>query len=345
MAETRTATNKNFIRISLTPLVVVLSQDIMTTTGTKPPSLTDLIQPLRTAVVTGASSGIGKAACIKFAAAGMHVWMIDIDAHELGAAQKCVKEHETSSDQLILAEVADVSDALAMDMLAEQVFESCSACHILMNNAGIGLGGGALTDLATVGTVMGVNTFGPIHGCLAFVPRMKVSKEPGIIINTGSKQGITMPPGNLTYNMSKAALKCYTEGLEHELMMERTDGSGNLRAVLLIPGWVNTSILLKAEKAKATAASEEYDEATAFFSEQKPANGAWMPAQVVDFLIEQVDAGRFYVVCPDNDVDRKTDNLRMQWTMQDITEDRPPLSRWHPDYKDQFAAFLAANKK
>jgi NAD(P)-dependent dehydrogenase (short-subunit alcohol dehydrogenase family) len=311
---------------------------------TSTPNLSDLIQPLKTAVVTGASSGIGKAACIKFAAAGMHVWMVDVDAAELSHAQKCVKEHEKSPDQLILAEVVDVSDELAMGFLAEQVYDTCSACHILMNNAGIGLGGGALVDMATVQNVMGVNTFGPIHGCLAFVPRMKESKEPGIIINTGSKQGITCPPGNLTYNMSKAALKCYTEGLEHELMKERADGSGGLRAVLLIPGWVNTSILLKAEKAKAAAATEVYDETSAFFSEMKPAAGAWMPSQVVDFMIEQVDAGRFYVVCPDNDVDRPTDNLRMTWAMQDVTEDRPPLSRWHPDYKDKFTAFLEANK-
>ena len=57
-----------------------------------------------------------------------------------------------------------------------------------------------------------------------------------------------MPPGNLTYNVSKAALKAYTEGLEHEFMKERTAGTGQLRAALLVPGWVNTSILLKAER-------------------------------------------------------------------------------------------------
>ena len=90
-----------------------------------------------------------------------------------------------------------------------------------------------MTDMKTVAFTMGVNTYGPIHGCLAFVPKMKESKQPGIIVNTGSKQGITMPPGNLTYNMSKAALKCYTEGLEHEL--RSNEDSKHLRAALLIP--------------------------------------------------------------------------------------------------------------
>jgi hypothetical protein len=62
-------------------------------------------------------------------------------------------------------------------------------------------------------------------------------------------------------------------------------------------------------------------------------------------MLEQLGMGRFYIICPDNDVDRITDNLRMTWTMQDITQDRQPLSRWHEDYKDSFAAYLEENKK
>lgn len=82
-----------------------------------------------------------------------------------------------------------------------------------------------------------------------------------------------------------------------------------------------------------------------FFSEDKPQGGAWMPRQVIEFMAAELDKGRFYIICPDNDVDRETDNLRMTWTMQDITEDRVPLSRWHPTYKDKFTAYLEANKK
>lgn len=153
-----------------------------------------------------------------------------------------------------------------------------------------------------------------------------------------------MPPGNLTYNMSKAALKCYTEGLEHEFMQERLSKKSNLRAALLVPGWVNSSILLKAEREKAAEKGEQYDDSKAFFSELNPHSGAWMPSQIIDYMIGKLDAGSFYIICPDNDVDEATDKLRMTWTMQDITQDRAPLSRWHPEYKDKFADFLQANK-
>jgi len=226
--------------------------------------------------------------------------------------------------------------------LADEVYEVCGKCNFLMNNAGSGVGGGAMADIGIVKRLVDINTYGPIHGCIAFIPKMESSGEMGIIVNTGSKQGITMPPGNLAYNMSKAALKCYTEGLEHEL---REMKDGKVRSALLVPGWVNTSILFKAVRTEKQVTGEEFDPSSVFFHEDKPADGAWMPQQVVDFMIEELDKGRFYIICPDNDVDRQTDNLRMTWTMQDITEDRPPLSRWHPEYKEQFNTFLEANKK
>ena len=308
-------------------------------------TLTELMKHGNTAVVTGASSGIGKSACLAFAAAGMNVWMIDVDAKELTVSQKLAKAAAAHNDQFVLAELVNVADAAAMRILAQQVFEATGNCHVLMNNAGIGLGGDSMTDISVVENVMKVNTYGPIHGCLAFVPRMRESGEPGIIINTGSKQGITMPPGNLTYNMSKAALKVYTEGLEHEFMKARLAGTGNFRAVLLVPGWVNTSIALKSNRSKAAAKGETYDDAQAFFHEENPHKDAWMPSQVIDYMRQEIDEGRFYIICPDNDVDRETDNLRMTWTMQDITEDRPPLSRWHPEYKDKFTEFLERSKE
>jgi hypothetical protein len=61
----------------------------------------------------------------------------------------------------------------------------------------------------------------------------------------------------------------------------------------------------------------------------------------VDFMMERIAAGDFYILCPDNDVTREMDEKRMAWAMGDVIENRPALSRWHPDYKDAFGAYMA----
>ena len=178
---------------------------------------------------------------------------------------------------------------------------------------------------------------------MIFAPRMEESRQPGIIINTGSKDSITNRPGTVPYSVSKAALKCYTEHLEHELMQKRMEQGGQLRAALLLPGCVNSSILLNTAKANAED-PEAFDRDSVYMHEEKPASEAWMPSQVIDFMVEELDKGRFYIVCPDNIADRLSNNLEITWTSQDITENRPPLSRLHPDFKDAFEAFVANGK-
>lgn len=73
---------------------------------------------------------------------------------------------------------------------------------------------------------------------------------------TGSKQGITCPPGNVGYNMSKAALKTFAEGLEHEL--RNTEGN-KLKTCLLVPGWTNSDLVLKIQRAAAAAEGKDFD--------------------------------------------------------------------------------------
>jgi hypothetical protein len=65
-----------------------------------------------------------------------------------------------------------------------------------------------------------------------------------------------------------------------------------------------------------------------------------MPEQVVDFMVAAMAAGDFYIICPDNDATRDIDNRRILWAAEDIIRNRPALSRWHPDYQDEFAEFL-----
>jgi short-subunit dehydrogenase len=142
---------------------------------------------------------------------------------------------------------------------------------------------------------------------------------PCAIINTGSKQGITTPPGDTAYNISKAGVKVFTEALAHEL---RNRPDCKVTAHLLIPGFVYTGLT------KARGVTE------------KPA-GAWRPEQVIDFLLPALERGDFYVLCPDNETTRDMDEKRIRWAADDIVQNRPPLSRWHPDYKDAFAEMMA----
>ncbi|MEM8915969.1 MAG: SDR family NAD(P)-dependent oxidoreductase, partial [Pseudomonadota bacterium] len=139
--------------------------------------------------------------------------------------------------------------------------------------------------------------------------------RPGAIINTGSKQGITTPPGNPAYNVSKAGLKAFTEALSHEL--RNTEGA-KVTAHLLIPGFVHTSMVGASEKPPS----------------------AWTADQTADFFVESMNRGDFYILCPDNDVARPLDEKRIAWAVGDIIENRPALSRWHPDYAEAFAAHV-----
>ncbi|TJW92331.1 MAG: SDR family NAD(P)-dependent oxidoreductase, partial [Mesorhizobium sp.] len=164
--------------------------------------------------------------------------------------------------------------------------------------------------------LLDINFWGVVHGVEAFVPRMLAAGKPGLIVNTGSKQGITTPPGNLAYNVSKSGVKSFTEGLAHAL---RNEPGGKIAAHLLIPGFTYTGLT--------EGATEKPD-------------GAWTGEQVIDFMLAALVRGDFYILCPDNEATRPMDEKRMAWAIGDIIENRPALSRWHPDYKDAFAAFM-----
>ena len=97
-----------------------------------------------------------------------------------------------------------------------------------------------------------------------------------------------------------------------------------MSAHLLIPGYVFTGMTARGQS-------------------EKPAS-AWTPEQTVGFMIESLERGDFYILCPDNDVPRALDERRIAWAAGDLTRNRPPLSRWHPDYADAFAAFLKDGK-
>ena len=277
----------------------------------------DWLERGRTAVITGAAGGIGLAAALKLAGAGMNVLLADRDANALESAGAAVREAAKDAPA-IETFVLDVADFDQVQALKERAFAQFGEVGLLMNNAGIGGGGHAFEARDAWTRLLGVNLGGVINGVQAFTQAMITRNLPAAIVNTGSKQGITAPPGDTAYNVSKAGVKALTEGLEHTL---RQAPGRKVRAHLLIPGFTFTGMTRRR------------------VAEKPP--GAWTPEQVVDFALERMAAGDFYILCPDNEVTREIDNARIAWAAEDITENRPPLSRWDPERRDAFAAFLA----
>ncbi|MEA2887905.1 MAG: hypothetical protein QOD11_2265 [Bradyrhizobium sp.] len=274
------------------------------------------LAPDNVAVITGGASGIGVAAAMRFAHLGLRVCIADVGADKLSQAAAELTAAAPQGAAGVMTAVTDVSNLDDVVRLEAAVRERFGGTDVLMNNAGIQPGSEMFGPAENWRRILGVNLWGVINGSQAFAPGMIARGRPGLIINTGSKQGITTPPGDPAYNVSKAGVKAFTEALQHEL---RNAPGSRLSAHLLIPGFVFTGL-------------------TARGRTEKPA-AAWTAEQTIDFMIERLEAGDFYILCPDNDVSRALDERRILWAAGDIVENRPALSRWHPDFAQAFAAF------
>jgi NAD(P)-dependent dehydrogenase (short-subunit alcohol dehydrogenase family) len=280
------------------------------------------LTPNRTAVITGGASGIGLATAIRLAERGLHVCIADRDEAALEPAARAITQAAraagTSHSDSVLAIPTDVSRLESVESLRDAVLERFGEVAFLMNNAGVGGGGSSWQGLEGWQRVLGVNLWGVIHGLQVFTQAMIEQGTPCAIVNTGSKQGITNPPGDASYNVSKAGVKSLTESLAHEL---RNLEGCRVSAHLLVPGFTYTGMIQR------------------FMKERPPS--AWTPEHVADHLLAALERGDFYVLCPDNDVTPEMDRRRIAWAAGDLMENRPALSRWHPDYQEAFAAFMA----
>ena len=270
------------------------------------------------AVITGAAAGIGLAIARRLCEEGMKIVLFDKHQAALDAAVS--KLYQVDPQAQLLAVTGDVTSAQSLKQLYDQA-RSFGDVALVVNNAAIAKGAGPWSDLGQWRQTMEVNFWSVLAIQELFAEYLLSKDTPAAIVNLGSKEGITTPPGNSAYNVSKAALKVLTEQLAHELFKR----SGHrVSAHLLVPGYTYTPMNFP-EMAEGSAKPE----------------APWTADQVAQRMVESMARGEFYLFCEDNEVTRELDQRRMQWSADDMIKNRPALSRWHPAYADQFKAYIA----
>ncbi len=259
------------------------------------------------ALITGAAMGIGRATALACARIGMRIAAVDLPGPDLDALEQEL-DSLTDNSAHTLCIAADLSEQGSAAHIFSRVTDQLGSVNLLMNNAVSREGRTFDGTTDQWRKLFDVNLWPVVEASRLFMPEMIRNGQRAAIVNVGSKQGITNPPGTPAYNMSKAAVKSFTEQLEHELRSNEQN-HGQVTSHLLVPGWTTTG-------------------------KNEHKQGAWLPEQVVDYMMQAIDRGSFYIVCPDNEVSSDMDNRRIIWGAEDITKDRPPLSRWHAGFKE-----------
>jgi NAD(P)-dependent dehydrogenase (short-subunit alcohol dehydrogenase family) len=246
----------------------------------------------KTAVVTGAASGIGRALAQRFVDARMQVVLADIEKDALDRAVRELEERQ----HRVIGVVTDTMRKESVNALAERAIAAFGKVHVLCNNAGIAaMRGGIKPVWETSDTdwqwTMGVNFWGVLYGLQAFVPHMVGHGESGHIVNTASLAGLM--PGGGPYGVSKHGVLALTESLDRDLK----DRNARIGASVLCPGFVNTNIF-NAERNRPAALSDKGANVASEFTEAGRAMLAMgkQPAEVADIVFKSIEEERFYIL-------------------------------------------------
>lgn len=278
----------------------------------------EVISPGKTAVITGAAKGIGAAIARALSDEGMNLVLFDRDGETLDALANSLKAD-------VLTIVGDVTSMHDMARLQDQALKRFGAVDLLVNNAGIIEKAGPWDAPEAWRHTLDVNFTSALMAQHLFVPGMISSDKPAAIVNLGSKEGITTPPGNAAYSVAKAGIKVLTEQLEHEL---RNETGGRVTAHLLVPGYTWTPMNFPGMQD----------------TDVKP-SAPWSAEQLVDYFIARLLNGDFYIICPDNEVPPHVDAARIRWAADDMIHNRPALSRWHPHWSSRFSDWVENTDK
>ena len=269
----------------------------------------------RTAVITGAASGIGLELARRAAAEGMNLVLADIEATKLDAAAASLGIDAGR----VLAQRTDVSREDEVKALADAAFARYGGVHLLCNNAGVGLTR-VSWELTTAdwNWVLGVDLWSVIHGIQHFVPRMLGQAEGGHVVNTSSAAGLLSTPGMAAYNVAKHGVVTLSETLYGELLAARA----KVGVSVLCPAWVPTAIHESGRNRQERFGEVKAAEGLSADYEQRMASavksGRLTATDMANEVFAAVMEDRFYVI-----PHRKINNA-IQLRMDDILNLRNP---------------------
>jgi len=271
----------------------------------------------KTAVITGAASGIGFALAERFASEGMRVVLADIEEAALDAAVERILATGASA----IGVVTDVSKADDVAALAERARSEFGGIHIACNNAGV-FAGGLLWEesLADYQWMMDVNVWGVIHGIRTFVPIMLEQDTECHVVNTASMAGLTAMPFAGIYHMTKHAVLGLSESLYHELELN----SDKVKVSVLCPELIKTSIATcdrnrPPEYSKPGDVLDTDARELVMDSINEGVAGGIDPSVMADRVVAAIRSDTFYILSEDGW--RDTANQRMD----DIRAGRNPI--------------------
>ncbi|WP_262693969.1 SDR family NAD(P)-dependent oxidoreductase [Kordiimonas aquimaris] len=241
----------------------------------------------KVAFVTGGATGIGLAIARSFAARGCKIMLADINADLLTNAEQELRSSGADATSVI----CDVSDAAAVQQAAETTIDRFGKVHIVVNNAGVGIGGRpGQTPLEDWRWIVDINLMGVVHGVEVFTPLMQAHGEGGYFVNTASMAGHVTDRGMPPYYATKFAVVGYSEALKHDLA--RSD----IGVSVLCPAWVQTNIH-KSRLASPTGPSSEaeLENDRGFHAMKQVVENGLPTALVGDWTADCVEANRFYI--------------------------------------------------
>ena len=292
----------------------------------------------KTAVITGAGSGLGREFALLGAKLGMRLVLADVQ-------QDALKQTEASAMALgaeVISQVCDVRHGDQVESLAQRAVQRFGSIHLVFNNAGVGAGGVIWESTQHDWEwVLGVNVWGVVHGVRVFTPIMLASEKAdptfqGHIVNTASMAGLLTPPAMGVYNVSKHAVVALTETLYHDLSLIESGLGVSVLCPYFVPTGISQSENVRPSDTKPAEPATRSQQLSQAMLEKAVTAGKVSAAEVAQMTFDAIRARQFYIYSHPQalgNVDRR---------MQDILHARNPSDPYEqaPKLRDQWRAGL-----